>query len=789
VTETWADAPEKPRLDAMRYFLRICAALIFVFGLAAYAFSIWFERRVERLVALSAEIRDLEFDALAFEREAIFDAWNGDHDEAFRRRTLAIETRFHDGEFADRAPDQVRLAICLSRALRVIDEPVRALAVLDRGTQVGGEVFAETDDIGVLLDFELESARVRLALGDPLEALDGARSVIEDADEFELHDSMLDGRRQVDARQVMGEAQFGLGDFAGAAVSFEAALDAALDAARAGVRAGVPPWSLKLHRRLADALKRCGDFEHATAERRRALEAADKFADIWHARVALPTFELGRTLANAGTSHRAEAVLALERSLISRRESACSDTRAHADHALLLARLFVGEGDVRAARTHFDDAVAILERLHELDASAIASARDALAEVTSALRAETDRQDLELGFRERADSDDSHAKVVDLNDLGRALRAQGKDREAEPYYRRALEMQLQLVAGDDRGVATLTNNVGLLRIELGEKEAGFVQLEEALAMRRRISGERDDDDVAQSLLNIASFHRNNRDFRRALQLQDEVVAILKRLRGGDDMDLALAIDNRASTLADLDRVDESIAGHLEALTMLRRLGAGDDPDVAQTLDELGAMYARVERGDDALAVLGESLRMRRRLFDSDHPKIVTTLERIGNVYWERIDAKSALPVRLEALAMRRRLWPDPDPSNARSALEVAHTHMVLDDEGAAMDVFDEVVNECTVVLPRSLWTLSEAVEGATRACAKTGAFHQIHPAVQAAGEAVSASDVPLGERRSRCFSVIGAFYAAWNTRDPSVERTAAAARFSAAAAPAGRRDR
>jgi len=320
------------------------------------------------------------------------------------------------------------------------------------------------------------------------------------------------------------------------------------------------------------------------------------------------------------------------------------------------------------------------------------------------------------------------------------LKAAGKVRESEPYYTAALEMQQRLVAvaggGDDAGVPTLMNNVGLVKTDLGERAEGRRWLEESLAMRRRLFLDHHAD-VVESLINLASWHHDDSDFARTFELESEAVAIMRRLTPGDDMLLAIAIDNLGSTVCDLGRLDDSIALHREALAMERRLVKGDDATVAQTLCELGVTLYLTDRNEEAIVFIAESLHMRRRLYAEGHPRIMDTLVHLGHA---QADADEAIP---------------------------------------AAESFREVLTTCARAPQDHTRSLVQALKGLARACAASASYAADESTLTTAARGILAERNLPSELRERCRAVMAEYYRGWQAQAPDAATAARAREWAA----------
>ncbi|MBL8857809.1 MAG: tetratricopeptide repeat protein [Planctomycetes bacterium] len=743
-------APPRPGRTALRWIAGIVLAAGLLSALTALLVARWHDAQLEaanaRVAAatLQYELRDRAGDPRT-------SAWTGCVPEGLLEHVAAVERRIDAGEFDMELRTRGQLEGAVGRALSIAGAPDRAArrcqsaleALTNAGVNLRERLLSRKFPAvsGSLAEersaARLDWARALLAAGDLDAALREALLAVE---EFEQLEALKTGGLvflpglppSSGARLVAAEAVLALGDLERAQ-----ALGVAVLQTEPGL---FHTNENSAHSVLAAVAGARGDHETAVMHRRAALETLGRFADEDGEPRARRSFELAQALAAGPQAGWSEAVGLFERSLLARRAGACGDCDGLAQHLAALGRCLAQTGDARGARAALGEATAMRERLFGADDPRTVQVRqewDQIATLETALeREEAVRR---AAVADAPKDEDTHAHVVELNDLARALKAAGKVRESEPYYAQALAMQVRLVGqqggGDDAGVATLMNNLGLVKAQLGDRKGGRRLLEDALAMRRRLFLDHDMD-VVESLINVASWHHADGNFERAFELESEAVALCRQLTPGDDIQLAIAIDNLGATLSDLKRYDEALALHREALAMERRLIEGDDATIAQTLDELGVTLYRVDQNAEALLTLTEALQMRRRLFDADHPDIVRTLLHTAWVQADSGDHSGAL-------------------HSYRDALERSLRRPHATGE-AALD----------------------ALDGIGDVCAAVGSHATVADHVLAAGRALLALDSASADVRARCKQTLGAFYRSWEAAGPSPERDARAAEWA-----------
>ena len=102
--------------------------------------------------------------------------------------------------------------------------------------------------------------------------------------------------------------------------------------------------------------------------------------------------------------------------------------------------------------------------------------------------------------------------------------------------------------------------------EFAEAEPLF---REALALRRKLSGAKNSQDVAQSIEGLALNLFDQGKFEEAVPLMREAVAMQRKLHDGPHPDLAEAINNLGWMLGEMGQYQETEQLYREALEMKR----------------------------------------------------------------------------------------------------------------------------------------------------------------------------------------------------------------------------
>lgn len=222
-------------------------------------------------------------------------------------------------------------------------------------------------------------------------------------------------------------------------------------------------------------------------------------------------------------------------------------------------------------------------------------------------------------------------------------------RAAAEGYHAARELWRQL--GDRRQEARALGRLGQLRRRLGEDQAAFAALEEALALERELQNPAG---VASILNEIGRVHRRRGENDQALAIYREALAIRQEL--GDASHEARLRNNMGAALHAMGELLQALEQYEQALEAFRRLG--DRFREAIALINLGHLRSQLGRIDRALAdferalILCEALG-RRDLEGDLLNNLAVTLDELGEIHTALESYSAALEVYRELGDARR----------------------------------------------------------------------------------------------------------------------------------------
>jgi tetratricopeptide (TPR) repeat protein len=267
--------------------------------------------------------------------------------------------------------------------------------------------------------------------------------------------------------------------------------------------------------------------------------------------------------------------------------------------------------------------------------------------------------------------------AVSLNNLANNLDGQGRYTEAEPLYRRALELSGANLPADHPDIAGSLNNLA----NNLDHQGRYAEAEPLHRHALELSGANlpaDHPDIAGSLNNLA----NNLDHqgryaeaeplhRRALELRDANLP-------PNHPDIGGSMDNLASNLDRQGRYAEAEPLHRRALALMEANLPPTHPGMAASVNNLARHLDNQGRYAEAEPLHRRALALMEANLPPDHPHIAVSLNNLANNLDHQGRYAEAEPLHRRALALIEANLPPTHPGMAASLNNLARH---LDNQG------------------------------------------------------------------------------------------------------------
>ena len=237
-----------------------------------------------------------------------------------------------------------------------------------------------------------------------------------------------------------------------------------------------------------------------------------------------------------------------------------------------------------------------------------------------------------------------------LNNLASLLNNQGKYDEAEPLFTRALEICERVLGPDHPATANSLNNLALLLNNQGKYDEAEPLYRRALEIKERVLGP-DHPSTATSLNNLAGLFYAQGKYDEAEPLYARALEIRERVLGPDHPATATSLNNLAELLRKQGKYDEAEPLYARALEIRERVLGLDHPDTAQSLNNLALLLYSQGKYHEAEPLYTRALEIRERVLGPDHPDTATSLNNLAALLKNQGKYHEAEPLCRRALAI------------------------------------------------------------------------------------------------------------------------------------------
>ncbi|KWT75279.1 tetratricopeptide repeat protein [Candidatus Magnetominusculus xianensis] len=213
-----------------------------------------------------------------------------------------------------------------------------------------------------------------------------------------------------------------------------------------------------------------------------------------------------------------------------------------------------------------------------------------------------------------------------LNHIGFYLNETGRYEQAEPMYKRSLEIREQVLGKDHFGTATGLNNLAGLYDAQGRYKEAEPMYQRSLEIREQVLG-KDHPATAESLNNLAGLYREQGRYEEAEQMYKRSLGIREQVLGKDHPDTATSLNNLAGLYrAQGGRYEEAEQMYKRSLGIREQVLGKDHPDTATSLNNLAGLYYAQGMYEEAEPLMKRAIGIREKVLGASHPTVVTMRE-------------------------------------------------------------------------------------------------------------------------------------------------------------------
>lgn len=239
-----------------------------------------------------------------------------------------------------------------------------------------------------------------------------------------------------------------------------------------------------------------------------------------------------------------------------------------------------------------------------------------------------------------------------LNALAKVMEEQGDPVAAKQAAERALAICEQVFGAEHPDTAMSLHVLGVTRFDLGDFHEGVELVERALAIRVRTLGEEHPDTI-ESMKSLGLMSAVKVDHDRGVEILTRALSICERVFG-DNHRTTVKVLNALGVVWAKDKSTRAQARGMyeRALNINERLKGADHPDTAQSLNNLAALLADMEDHATAIPLLERSLALHERVLGPKNPRVSFVLTNLADIYKKQGNYGAARPLLQRALIIR-----------------------------------------------------------------------------------------------------------------------------------------
>jgi tetratricopeptide (TPR) repeat protein len=247
-----------------------------------------------------------------------------------------------------------------------------------------------------------------------------------------------------------------------------------------------------------------------------------------------------------------------------------------------------------------------------------------------------------------------HSDALDIaNKIGNILFRKGSYREAELFYRKALDGREKILGMEDPKTLASMNNMGRILAAKGNFDGAEAIFREALRGREKALG-LDHPDTLKSVNNLGILLHTRGYYNEAETLFHRALVGKEKDLGPDHRATLLSVNSLGNLLQAKGNLDGAEALYRCVLEARQKALGSDHPDTLLSVNNLGNLLRAKGDYDGAEALFHRALEGRERALGADHPYTLTSVNSLGNLLRAKGDYDGAGALFHRALEGRER---------------------------------------------------------------------------------------------------------------------------------------
>ena len=233
--------------------------------------------------------------------------------------------------------------------------------------------------------------------------------------------------------------------------------------------------------------------------------------------------------------------------------------------------------------------------------------------------------------------------------LGDLYSDQGKLKEAEEMYQRALAGKEKALGSNHASTINTVNNLGVLYSYQGNLKEAEEMYQRALAGKESGLGA-DHASILNTVHNLGNFYNAQGKLKEAEEMYQRALAGYEKSLGPGHTSTLNTVNNLGNLYSHQGKLKEAEEMYQRALTGKEKALGPDHTSTLSTVNNLGLLYSGQGKLKEAEEMYQRALAGYEKALDPDHTSTLNTVNNIGNLYSHQGKLKEAEEMYQRALA-------------------------------------------------------------------------------------------------------------------------------------------
>ncbi|KAH8797806.1 hypothetical protein DL96DRAFT_898061 [Flagelloscypha sp. PMI_526] len=277
-----------------------------------------------------------------------------------------------------------------------------------------------------------------------------------------------------------------------------------------------------------------------------------------------------------------------------------------------------------------------------------------------------------------------------LSRMQRVFRCGGLLRQRHDVCQKELTERRQRFGANHPYALVSMNNLALAYSDLGQHRDALELQEQVLKLAKRILGE-EHPFTLTSMNNLANTYSDLGRHHNALELNEQVLKLLKRILGEEHPNTLSSMNNLAKTYSDLGQYSNALELEEQVLKLRKRILGEEHPSTLTSMNNLAATYSHLGQHRDALGLREQVLKLLKRILGEEHSSTLVSRNNLAKTYSDLGQYSNALELEEQVLKLRKRILGEEHPDTLVIMNNIACTYSHLGQHHNALELQEQVL--------------------------------------------------------------------------------------------------